>query len=146
MNNALAFDTYTYVKKLRDAGMNEQQAAIQAEALVNLIEERLATKADLARTEAKLIADLAKVEAELKSNLATVEAGLLANLATVEAGLKSDLAKVETELKLNIKELDVKITESKAETIKWIVSLSLAQLGLLTGILIAMIKLIPLPH
>lgn len=106
MNNAVAFDTYTYVKKLRDAGMNEQQAAIQAEALVNLIEERLATKADLAR-----------VEAELKTNLASVEA-----------------------------KLEVKIIESKAETIRWMISLSLAQLGFITGILITIFKLMSPSH
>ncbi|MBF0627439.1 MAG: hypothetical protein HQL91_04380 [Magnetococcales bacterium] len=40
MSTALAFDTYAYVRKLRDAGVDEDQAAIQAEALVVLVEDR----------------------------------------------------------------------------------------------------------
>ncbi|MEO5332089.1 MAG: hypothetical protein H7839_08705, partial [Magnetococcus sp. YQC-5] len=45
---SLAFDTYSYVRKLRDSGMDETQAAVQAEALVELVEDRLASKQDVA--------------------------------------------------------------------------------------------------
>jgi hypothetical protein len=41
------FDTLAYSKKLKAAGMPEQQADIQAEALFELVDEKLATKKDL---------------------------------------------------------------------------------------------------
>lgn len=47
MSSAVAFDTLSYVKKLRDAGVPERQAEAQAEAMVELVEERLATKQDI---------------------------------------------------------------------------------------------------
>lgn len=47
------------------------------------------------------------------------------------------------DLKQGLQELEVKIAEAKSETIKWIVTLSLAQLGLLTGMLFTIIRLLP---
>lgn len=107
MGNALAFDTYAYVRKLREAGLTEQQAAVHAESLVNLIEERLTTKTDLAR----------------------VEAGLKEDLARVEAGLKMDIVKVEAGLKLEIAKVEVKIETAKVDLIKWVVATGIVILG-----------------
>ena len=50
----ITFDTLKYSKKLREAGFTEQQAEIQAEALKELIEDKLATKQDLKELEARL--------------------------------------------------------------------------------------------
>jgi len=47
MSSALAFDTLRYAKKLQQAGFTEQQAEVQAEAIRELIDEKLATKTDL---------------------------------------------------------------------------------------------------
>jgi hypothetical protein len=44
---ALSFDTLQYVKKLREAGVTEAAAEIQAEALMEVIENNLATKQDI---------------------------------------------------------------------------------------------------
>ena len=41
------FDTLAYVKKLRAAGVPEEQAEVQAEAFAEIIEDRLATKKDV---------------------------------------------------------------------------------------------------
>ena len=45
--SAIAFDTLAYAKKLKRAGVPEAQAEVQAEAMAELVEERLATKRDL---------------------------------------------------------------------------------------------------
>lgn len=50
----ITFDTLKYTKKLRDVGFTEQQAEVQAEALKELIEEKLATKQDLKNLEYRL--------------------------------------------------------------------------------------------
>lgn len=46
-NIVLSFDTLQYSKKLREAGFTEQQAEVQAEALRELIDDKLATKMDI---------------------------------------------------------------------------------------------------
>ncbi|MBF0462450.1 MAG: hypothetical protein HQL87_13780 [Magnetococcales bacterium] len=80
MSTAIAFDTYDYVRKLRSVGVDEAQAAIQAEALVSLVEDRLATKQDMA---------------ELKRDMATIEANLKRDIETTKADLKRDMKEME---------------------------------------------------
>lgn len=51
----VAFDTLNYFEKLKSAGVPENQARIQAEALRELVESSLVTKRDLKELEYKLI-------------------------------------------------------------------------------------------
>jgi preprotein translocase subunit Sss1 len=50
----IAFDTLAYANKLKNAGVEGKQAEIQAEALAEIIEERLATKSDIDKLESKI--------------------------------------------------------------------------------------------
>ena len=66
--NAVAFDTCTAAKRLRDAGFDERQA----EAAVSMVRdaagadrEQLATKADLDALESRVDAKLASLEARM---------------------------------------------------------------------------------
>ena len=43
----ISFDTLAYAKKLTSAGFTQEQAEVQAEALKDIIKERLATKHDI---------------------------------------------------------------------------------------------------
>ena len=54
MSEALAFDTLAYAKKLKQAGVPEQQAEMHAEALATIVDEKLATKRDLKELEMRL--------------------------------------------------------------------------------------------
>ena len=47
MPNTIAFDTLAYTKKLKAAGVPENQAEVQAEALAEIVQSRLATKQDV---------------------------------------------------------------------------------------------------
>ncbi len=47
MPNNVAFDTLAYAKKMKAVGFTEQQAEAQAEALAEIVENRLATKQDI---------------------------------------------------------------------------------------------------
>ena len=58
MTITATFDTLAYAKKLKAAGFTETQAEVQAEALSQIIEERLATKQDLKELELRLKHDL----------------------------------------------------------------------------------------
>ncbi|MBC2695037.1 MAG: DUF1640 domain-containing protein [Desulfobacteraceae bacterium] len=52
MPSVITFDTLAYAKKLKAAGVPDEQAEIQAEALKDIINTELVTKRDL--TEAKI--------------------------------------------------------------------------------------------
>ena len=64
------FNTHAFVKRLTAAGMPESQAEILADEQVRLIDERLATKADLANLATKT--DLESVRAEIADSKAEI--------------------------------------------------------------------------
>ena len=62
------FDTLAYAKRLREAGVSESQAEIQASVLAEALaagRNELATKADLENLRVELKAELSIVKAEL---------------------------------------------------------------------------------
>ncbi|MEO5330346.1 MAG: CCDC90 family protein [Magnetococcus sp. THC-1_WYH] len=63
MSTAIAFDTLAYAKRLKAAGVPESQAEVHAEAMVELIEDRLATKQDLKELELRLVIRLGGMQA-----------------------------------------------------------------------------------
>ena len=74
MSNAIAFDTLAYVRKLKEAGVPEAQAEVHAEALADIIDERLATKQDILA----LRRDLKELEMRLTIRLgAMLTAGIV---------------------------------------------------------------------
>lgn len=54
------FDTLSYSKKLEVAGFTRQQAEVQAEAMWEIIEDKLATKQDIKELEYRLKSELPK--------------------------------------------------------------------------------------
>jgi chromosome segregation ATPase len=107
----LAFDTYHYVKKLRDAGLPEIQAEAHADALKGLIEQNLATKQDLWDVKRDLKEDIAELRQELKDDIAEVRN----ELKDVRQELKNDIAEVRQELKDVRQELKNDIAELRQE-------------------------------
>ena len=80
MSEAIAFDTHRYVKRLTECGFTEKQAETLADGQVALLNENLATKADVA----KIKAEIAKVEAgvealrqETRADIAALKAELV---------------------------------------------------------------------
>lgn len=47
--SAITFDTHAYIKKLKAVGVPEEQAEVQAQAIADLVTDRLVTKDDLER-------------------------------------------------------------------------------------------------
>ncbi|MDP4027593.1 MAG: hypothetical protein Q8P42_01290 [Gallionella sp.] len=58
--SAAIFDTHAYIKKMKAVGFTEEQAEVQAEAVADLINERLVTKDDLDLRIAELKTELVK--------------------------------------------------------------------------------------
>lgn len=59
----ITFDTLQYAKKLKEVGFTEQQAEIQAEAIKDLINDKLATKQDLRELRKDLIIAMGSIMA-----------------------------------------------------------------------------------
>ena len=85
MSSSLAFNTLAYAKKLKEAGVTEAQAEVQAEALAEIIDERLATKRDLKELEVALKRDMKEMEMRLTIRLgAMLTAGIVIVAALVK--------------------------------------------------------------
>jgi hypothetical protein len=89
----LAFDTYAYIRKLKESGITEEQARAQVEALSLALEQ---------------------FQSELHLS---------------ESATKQDVR--EAELKL-----ELKIAETKAELVRWIVGAGFLQTALIAALLI----------
>ena len=141
--HATLFDSYAYVQKLRKAGVDEAQAAIQAEAL---LEDRLATKQDVADRQRDMAAMEASLKRDIKAmdlKIETVRSELKQDLALVETSLRKDLALVEANLRGEIKGIDGQIASAKAGTLKWTTGMFVAQTALVMGVLFSLVKLNP---
>ncbi|MEO5341326.1 MAG: CCDC90 family protein [Magnetococcus sp. MYC-9] len=132
------FDSYAYVRRLRDAGMDEQQAAIQAETFMALAEDRFATKQDIA----ELKRDIAAIDAKVE----TTKAELKRDIAAIDAKVETTKVELQKEIETTKAELQKEIEVAKNKTIKWMVGLALAQLAMMAGILMTLVRVLPGGH
>ncbi len=65
----VAFDTLEYAKELEAAGFTTQQAEVQAKDLARVVDERLATKTDVAA----LKSDIEAVKVEIQRDMKALE-------------------------------------------------------------------------
>ena len=85
MSDSITFDTLVYAKKLKQAGVPEEQAEVHAEALAVIIDEKLATKRDLNELEISLKRDMKELELRLKHDLTLRLGAMLATGITIIA-------------------------------------------------------------
>lgn len=74
-NRAIVFDTLRYANKLKAAGVSEKQAEVQAEALAEIIDDKLATKRDLKELENELKRDIKELEERMTIKLGSIMLG-----------------------------------------------------------------------
>lgn len=79
----MTFDSLGYFEKLKAAGFTEEQAKAQANALREVIEERLATKGDLVQMELRLTSEMQKLELRMTLKLGAMLAASVAIVATL---------------------------------------------------------------
>ena len=106
MPGAITFDTLAYAKKLKSAGFTEDQAEIQAEALAEVVDERLATKEDTSA----LQGNIKESEISLRRDMKEMETSLKRDMKESETSLKRDIKELETSLKRDMKELEMRLT------------------------------------
>ncbi|MBF0096997.1 MAG: hypothetical protein HQM04_10505 [Magnetococcales bacterium] len=132
------FDSYAYVRRLRDAGMDEELAAIQAEQFAAVIETRLASKRDLLETEARLRVAIAAIDAKLEAT----KAGLQKEIETCKISLQKEAETNKNELKRDMKEMELRMIIKMGAMI-------LASVGMIIGFMRAFptpVQLVNMPQ
>jgi predicted nucleic acid-binding Zn-ribbon protein len=110
------FNTLKYVKLLREAGFNQQQAEGLNEATMEAIQvalSQVATQVDLRQLRADIHIEIQSVRAELKAEIQSVRAELKAEIQEVRAEIQA----VRAELKAEMQELraEIRATEHRLE-------------------------------
>ena len=113
---AVPFDTLAFVKKLETAGVPSSQAEAQVEMLSDVLQ---------------------KVEETRLRELATKGDVEIAKLE-----LQKEIESVRREIESVRREIEV----AKNETIKWMIGLALAQLAMMAGILMTLVRVLPGGH
>ena len=65
--NAIVFDTLRYAKKMMKVGFTQQQAEAQAEAIAEIVDEKLATKQDLEQVKIELKRDIKELDLKIET-------------------------------------------------------------------------------
>lgn len=99
------FDTLQYVKKLREAGVGEKAAEVQAEAMKEVIDNNLATKGDIY----DLKRDIETVRSDLKRDIEMVRSDLKHDIEAVRSDLKRDIALIKRDVELIKKDLTIRM-------------------------------------
>ncbi|WP_418764651.1 hypothetical protein [Mailhella sp.] len=81
--SSTTFDSLGYYEKLKEAGFSDEQARVQANAMREVIEERLATKADLQLLEDRLTSEMQKMELRITLKLGGMMAAAVAVVAAL---------------------------------------------------------------
>ena len=91
----LAFDTHQFVIDLTKADMPEAQAEALARHYANLLNDRLATKDDLAMLRAATKKDISELQAATKEDMSELRAATKEDMSELRAEFKEDFTTLE---------------------------------------------------
>jgi hypothetical protein len=93
---AMAIDTLAYARRLREAGLSEQQAEGHAEALAAAMTDTLATKQDLRELALATQHDLREHSLSMKQELRELSVSLRQDLRELEARTEARFAQIDS--------------------------------------------------
>ena len=144
---------YRLVKRLIDAGINEEVAEILAE---NHALQGAATAQQLAATEANLRVDLAQIDSnsnermkQMDVNLKQMEINSNERVAQIEANARIDTAKLQKEtegLRKETAEIRIEMARMETRLTRWIVAGFITLVGLIlaqTGFMLSLFTIFP---
>ena len=146
--SALIFDTHEDIRELVEAGMPEPQAETVVRQRVRLLERNLATKADIAETNASIETLRQETKADIAATNASIEtlrqetradiAATNASIETLRQETKADIAATNANIETLRQETEKLIALGKNDIVKWVVG---ANLGV-AAMIVAAIKLL----
>jgi hypothetical protein len=72
-NDPITFDTLSYSKRLKAAGFTQEQAEVQAETFLAIVQEQLVSKRDLKELEKEIKLEIEDVRKELKLEIRNLD-------------------------------------------------------------------------
>ena len=136
-----AFDTLKMAQGLKDSGMEAEQAEAVVILVQDAINERVATKADLAKTENTLRGDMEKMETSLRGDIEN----LRGDMEKMEKSLRGDMEKMETSLRHEMEKQEISMDHRfKNLELRLMVKIVLIQAAF-TGSLIGALRFFLLP-
>ncbi len=106
----IPFDTLSYAKKLVAAGFTQEQAEVQAETFLSIVQDQLVSKRDLKEVEKTLEFKIETVRREtenVRKELKETEKRLELKIETVKKDLKVDIEKVRVEIEVVKRDLKI---------------------------------------
>jgi Protein of unknown function (DUF1640) len=104
----VTFDTLAYAKRLRGAGLTDEQAFVHAEALATALGEILVTKQDLHELATK--DDLHRVELATKEELASVRQEMRSEMGARFASMKHDVSAELSAVRQDMRAQELRLT------------------------------------
>ena len=140
--SAFIFDTHEDIQELVKSGMPETQAETVVRQRVRLLERNLATKADIAATNANIVTLRQETKADIaatNANIVTLRQETKTDIETLRQETKADIAATNANIEtLRRQETEKRIALGKNDIIKWVVG---ANLGV-GALIVAAIKLL----
>ena len=121
----------TAVLNLSRAGFTDAQVA----ALAEYFDLQMATKDDIAH----LHVEVERIRADLGRDIEQLRADLGRDIEQLRADLGRDIALSRSDVDLKLSGMELKISEAKGETIKWVAGLLIAQ----GAAIVALVKFLP---
>jgi len=148
--NALIFDTLAFARRLEAAGFSRGQAEALAEEQARLIDDRLATKADIAAVRSDIEAQRLATERDIAAVRGDIEAQRLATARDIEALRLSTTHDIEALRQSTTREIDSlrqstrsDLAEMKSDLLKWLVGTVGLQTVVILGAVLALMRLLP---
>jgi hypothetical protein len=116
--SAITIDTYALITSLKEAGIPEQQAKAQIDAIAK-------------------VAEITKVQIQHDHKLDDV--ATRRDLKETEDFLKRDIRESELRLESKIKDVELKISESKAELVRWVIGAGFLQVALISSLILRLV-------
>ena len=122
------FDTLAYVKKLKSGGMEERQAEVQAEALIEIFDDNFLNKRDIFNSIDGLSQRIETVHGDLTQKIEASHSDLTQKIEASHSGLTQKIELLRADIKGDI---EIKFSG----VIKWVFAISFAQAALILSAL-----------
>lgn len=107
---AVAFDTLTYARRLREVGVPQEQAEAHAEALAAAVTETLATKHDLQELASASRQDLQGLASTTKRDLQELASTTKHDLQELASQLRQEMRDLAATTKQDLRELELRLS------------------------------------
>ena len=104
---AVVFDTLEYANRLERAGFSREQAAAQIQALVAVVSDRVATKADLEMHQAATRHELEAFQAAIRHDFETFQVAMRREFEAFQAAMRHEFEAFQASMRGELDELRV---------------------------------------